>query len=293
MLSSHGQSDLHQQGKHVKKLVPTEISLLFSSDAKNGATNISNNGDRFEVQFQDGLKIPSNAVNVQVSLQESSIWWVIPNITSGVNSEFYITAPRASDDALTAYQISVPTGLYDLSALNDTIQRELENAGAKISPDPVCTLLPDDATSRAEIRVAYANTEIDFTQSDTFRDILGFNSQILTNVAVVPFIHLADNTAAFNTINSFLVHSDLVSRGIRLNNSFNQTLGQVQIDVQPGSQIVSKPFNPPRVSADELAGSIKSTIRFWLTDQTNSGVNTNGETWSARVVISYLRPVWV
>ena len=106
-------------------------------------------------------------------------------------------------------------------------------------------------------------------------------------------IHLADNAAAFNTINSFLIHSDLVSRGIRLNNNYNQTLGQVLIDVSPGSQIVSKPFNPPRVSADELAGTIKSTIRFWLTDQSNAAVDTNSEYWTARIVISFMRPIWI
>lgn len=293
MAFSQYQNSEHKQGKTQRVLVKEQINFLASSDPTNGASNISSGGDQFSVQLQDGIKVPRDAHNVQVSLQESTVWWTIPNITTGVNDKFYITAPRASDDALTAYTITIPQGLYDLSALNDAILRELENDGAKTTPNPVVNLLADDATSKVEIRVNYANIDIDFTQTDTFRDILGFNSQNLTNGATTPFIHLADNTAAFNTINSFLIHSDLVSRGIRLNNNYNQTLGQVLIDVNPGSQIVSKPFNPPQVSADELAGTIKSTIRFWLTDQSNNTVNTAGEYWTARIVISFMRGIWI
>ena len=293
MAFSNYQNSEHKQGKTQRVLVKEQINFLASSDPANGATGISSGGDQFTVQLQDGIRVPKDAHKVQVSLHEATIWNTIPNITTGVNDKFYITAPRASDDALTAYTITIPSGLYDLSALNDAILRELENDGAKTNPNPVVNLLADDATQKVEIRVNYANIDIDFTQTDTFRDILGFNSQNLTNGATTPFIHLADNTAAFNTINSFLIHSDLVSRGIRLNNSYNQTLGQVLIDVSPGSQIVSKPFNPPEVSADELAGSIKSTIRFWLTDQANNTVNTAGEFYTARIVISFMRAIWI
>jgi len=292
-LSYHGESKKFQQGKTHKTLVREEISLLVSSDPSNGATNISANGDSFEINLQDGIKIPRDAHAVQVSMEESTIWWTIPNIITGTNDKFYIDAPRASDSAITSYTVTIPQGLYDLSALNDAIQRELENAGAKTSPDPVVNLLADTATQKVEIRVNYANTDIDFTQADTFRDILGFNSQNLTNGATAPFIHLADNAAAFNTVNSFLIHGDIVQRGVRLNNSYSQILGQVLIDVPPGSQIVSQPRNPPRVSADELAGQIKTRLRFFLTDQSNNSVNTAGEYWTARIVVSYSHPVWI
>jgi len=291
--STHGDSGKFQQGKHVKTLVREEISLLVNSDPATGASNVSSDGSQFTIQLQDGIKIPKDAKNVHVSLQESTVWWTIPNILTGINDTLYITAPRASDSALTVYEIVIPQGLYDLTALNDSIQRELENDGAKTSPDPVINLLSDDATQKVEIRYNYVGVEIDFTQTDTFRDILGYDSQVLGPNATAPLIYLADNVAAFNTINSFLIHSDLVSRGIRINNNYNQTLGQVLIDKPPGSQIVSTPFNPPKVSADELSGAIKSTIRFWLTDQSNGVVNTNGEFWTARLVISYQHAVWV
>ena len=284
-LSVHGESGKFQRGKHVKKLVREEINIIANSDPAAGASQVSSDGSQFQINLQDGLKIPVDAHNVQVSLQEATIWNLVPNINTGINDKFYILCPRATDAALTNYVITVPQGLYDLTALNETVLRELANAGAKIDPSTVINMLADDATQKVELRFNYIGIEVDFTPLDTFRDILGFNSQVVGPNATAPFIYLAPNTAAFNTINSFLIHSDLVSRGIRINSDYAQVLGQVLIDVKPGSQIVSKPFNPPKIAADELAGQIKSTMRFWVTDGVGLPINTNGEAFTARISI--------
>jgi hypothetical protein len=201
----------------------------------------------------------------------------------------YVVAPNVGD-VLTPYVVTVPQGLYDLSGLNQAIQRELENAGAKTDPSPVISLNPDDATQKVELRFNYIGVEVDFTQADTFRDIIGFNSQIVGPFLIAPVNTLAPNTASFNQVNYFLIHSDLTNKGIRFNNSYSQTISQVLIDVAPGSQIVSKPFNPARVNAPELVGSKRTNIRFWLTDDRQRTINTNGEYFTARVSIKYLLP---
>jgi len=267
--------------------IPEEISMIVSSDPINGATNISSDGSYFEVQLQDGLSIPKDALNVNISVEEATIWWSVPNVITGENDKMYITGPDTAD-VITNYVITLPQGLYDLSGINSAIARELEIAGAKIDPDPLITLSPDEATQRVQIRFNYATVSIDFTPNDTFRTILGFNSAVYTPVPNNPV--LAPNVAAFNRVNYFLIHSDLTNKGIRFNNNYNQTIGQVLIDVAPGSQIVSRPFNPARINAQELAGSSRTNLRFWITDDEDRRVNTNNEYWSARVVIHYLRP---
>ena len=123
------------------------------------------------------------------------------------------------------------------------------------------------------------------------REILGFNSAVYGPYINAPVNILADTTAAFNTVNYFLIHSDIVSKGVRFNNTYNQTIAQVLINVAPGSQIVSTPFNPARSDASDLAGSRRSNLRFWLTDDQDRPVNTNNENWSARIVIHYSRPL--
>lgn len=270
--------------------IPQEITMIVSSDPKNGAVNRSPDGAYFEINLEDGLHVPKQALNVNVEVEDSTVWWTVPNIITGQNDLLFITGPNSSD-VITLFPITIPQGLYDLSGLNEAIARELEQAGAKIDPDPLISLSPDEATQRVEIRFGYAGTSIDFTQTQTPREILGFDSLVYSITGGNP--QLAPNTAAFNTINYFLIHSDLTNKGIRINNNYSQTLTRVLIDVPPGSQIVSQPFNPPRINAEELAGTKRTTLRFWLTDDENRRVNTAGEYWSARIVIHYLMPMVV
>jgi len=267
--------------------VPEEISMIVSSDPNNGAVNRSSDGSYFEVQLQDGLKIPKDALNVNISVEEATIWWTVPNIITGENNKVYISGPDKLD-LLQNYVLTIEQGLYDLSGLNASIARELEAQGAKIDPEPLITLSPDEATQKVQLRFNYATVFIDFTQNDTPREILGFDSAVYTPVPTNPI--LAPNVAAFNTVNYFLIHSDLTNKGIRFNNNYNQTIAQVLIDVPPGSQIVSKPFNPAKVNAQELSGATRTNLRFWLTDDNNNRINTNNEYWSARIVIHWLQP---
>jgi hypothetical protein len=267
--------------------VPEEISMIVSSDPNNGASNRSPDGSYFEVQLQDGLKVPKDALNVNISVEEATVWWSVPNIITGQNDKVYITGPDTLD-VVQNYVLTIPQGLYDLAGINEAIARELEADGAKIDPEPLISLSPDEATQKVQLRFNYATVSIDFTQNDTPRDILGFDALVYTPVPDNPL--LAPNVAAFNTVNYFLIHSDLTNKGIRFNNNYNQTIGQVLIDVAPGSQIVSKPFNPARINAPELAGATRTNLRFWLTDDEDRRVDTNSEYWTARIVIHYLKP---
>lgn len=275
-------------------IIPQQISMLVSSNPANGATSISPDGSYFEINLQDGLKIPKQALNVNVSVEESTIWWVVPNINTGENDKLYITGPNNSD-IQTNFVLTIPKGLYDLEGLNSAIIRELENQNAKSDSvlGPLIQLKADEATQKVIIRFNYPSTSVDFTQSNTFRYILGFNSQVYGPYGSVPQNIVAENTANFNLVNYFLIHSDLTNKGIRFNNDYNQTISQVLIDKAPGSQIVSKPFNPAKINVAELKGSIRTNLRFWLTDDQNRRVNTNNEYWSARIVINYLMPTTI
>ena len=270
-------------------MVPEEISLILSSDPSNGAVNKSADGAYFEVQLQDGLQIPKDALNVNLVVEEATVWWTVPNIITGQNDRMYITGPDTLD-VIQNYVVIIPQGLYDLSGINQAILRGLENQGAKIDPDPLITLTPDEPTQKVELRIDYTTVSVDFTQNDTPRDILGFNSQIVGTFPNAPINVLADNIAQFNQVNYFLLHSDLTNKGIRFNNTYNQTISQILIDVAPGSQIVNKPFNPAKINASELAGAKRTNLRVWLTDDQDRRVNTNGEYFTARIVIHYLRP---
>ena len=363
-------------------IVPQEISMIVSSDPNAGAINRDALGSYFEVPLTDGgLEIPKNAQNVSVSVEEATIWWVVPNIITGVNDKMYITGkhkgstetgtelgfnmaevdivqtPTPSAITLTkgtapmptnifkvgdffrydsgplagnsyeiinvagdenilsfiiastpdtlvsgnydfsrvrpanviedTFIITIPKGLYDLGGLNQAILRELENQQAQDDPNPLIVLTADEPTQKVEIRFNYNDVSIDFTQPDTPREILGFNALVYGPYTTTPENVLAPNIAQFNQVNYFLLHSDLVNKGIRFNNNYTQTISQVLIDVPPGSQIVGTPFNPAKTNADELRGVKRTLLRFWITDENNNRIDTNGEYWSARIVIKY------
>jgi hypothetical protein len=368
-------------------MVPQEISMIVSSDPNNGAGNRSADGSYFEIQLQDGLSLPAEALSATLSVEEATVWWTVPNIITGKNDKMYITgtpataettnrtdlgfpvastyemtvvAPNVSNLELrniaggmpigafvvgdifrpdsgvsngflyeilgivadtatsktynvggllegniapntgefsrirnggtTNYIITIPQGLYDLNGISQAILRGLENAGAQIDPNPLISFSPDEPTSRVELRFNYNNVIVDFTPADTPRVILGFDSAVYGPYITAPISILAPNVAAFNQVNYFLIHSDLTNKGIRFNNDYNQTIAQVLIDVPPGSQIVSRPFNPARIPVSELVGAKRNTIRMWLTDDNDNRIFTNNEYWTARIVIRYFKP---
>lgn len=272
--------------------IPQEISLIANSDPDSGAVNVSANGDRFEMNIYPPLIIPNNALNCNVVAEESTIWWTVPNISASIgNNRMYINGTPEAGGLTQQYIITIPDGLYDLGGLSTAVLRELQDAGAKVTPNPLINFTSDEATQRVGIIFNYTDVSIDFTPTDTPREILGFNSQVLGIYPNVPKTVLGDNVASFNTVNSFLIHSDLVAGGIPINGNYSSTISQVLIDVPAGSQIISQPRHPARINAENLTGRQVSRIRFWLTDEAGNPVDTNGEYWSTRIVIHYLKPM--
>jgi hypothetical protein len=276
-------------------MVPEETTLLVSSDPDQGAISRSADGSAFEYQLSPAIQIPKDAVSVNVSVEESTIWWVVPNIITGENDTFYIFGDdNQAIPVPQLFTVVIQQGLYGLSELNNSLQSGLEALGARTldgtEVKPLVTLGSDEATQKVLMRFNYTNVTSDFTQADTPRTILGFDELVYGPFAGAPLNILAPFVAEFNTVNYFLIASDLVQKGIRFNNQYNQVITQVLIDVSPGSQIVSKPFNPAKTDANELAGAKRTLLRFRLTDDKLRPVNTNGEFWTARIVIKWLRP---
>lgn len=273
-------------------MVSEEINIIVSSDVLNGAKNKSSDGSYFEIHLQEAIEIPKEALSVSLSMQTATIWWNIHNVITGVNDKLYITGPNTVD-VVSPFVLTLPSGLYDLNGINQAILRELENAGAKIEPTSLIVLSADESIQKVEVRFNYTTVSIDFTPDDTFRDIIGFNTGIVGPFLDAPFVRLADNVAGFNTTNYFLVHCDLTSTGIRVNDKFTQTIGQVQINTPPGSLINYTPYHVPVISVNELIGSKKNIVRMWLTNDQNLRVNTENENWSAQLVIKYQRPFMI
>ena len=160
------------------------IPLVLSSSVDNGATEKSEDGSTFTINLERPIIIPKEARNCWIEVQSALVWNSVPNILTGINDKFYFTYN------LTPYILTLEKGQYDLEYLNIEIVRQIKSLGL---PNNLILFRGDSATSKVVIEVLDANITIDFTQPDTFREILGFNSQILSS-AIINF-QKGDNTA--------------------------------------------------------------------------------------------------
>lgn len=259
-----------------------EIPIVVSSAEEAGAENKNELGSQFDIRLQDAIIMPEDLVNCTIQVDEATVWWTIPNISINLNNNKFYFQYNLVD-----YVATIPNGLYGVSDLNIAVNREVLDLTGEAG---LFSFEPDNATQKVNITLNVATLQIDFTQVDTFRDLVGFNSELVPALPTTDvYSVLGDNIASFNSISYFLLHSDIVTRGIRTNNTFTQTIAQILIDVPPGSQIVSREFNPPKSEALHLRGQTIDRIRFWLTDQNNNLVDTNQENFGCRMIIKYTR----
>ncbi len=280
-------------------LLEVKQSYLFSSNSANGALNVSPNGSSFDVRLDNPITIPRHAVYANISVPVARIWWTVPNISPELgNNLLYLTTnwqdgvnppPAGSPN----FVITIPKGLYSVPGLQNAISRELVNKGL---PSKLISLSGDDATQK--IIITY-NTDaytarIDFTQANTLRSILGFNSRLspLAAAATDGQSDLSDIPATFNTIDSFLISTNLISNGIPVNSFGSGIISNVSIssEIKVGYQIVYEPMNPLTADCSELIGKSRNFFSFQLTDQNRKLVDTNGEFWYFSMVLTYYVP---
>jgi hypothetical protein len=80
-----------------REWVDEEFELLVSSDVNNGAREVTQEGSKFSIYFDEPLGLPRGAINPTVQCMGASIWWTIPNIVdSGLrqNNLFGFTYTR-------------------------------------------------------------------------------------------------------------------------------------------------------------------------------------------------------
>lgn len=271
--------------------IDEELTIIADSSVSNGARNKSALGSFFEIQLENSLGIPTTARNINIAVNSAQVWYNTPNIITGTNDVIRISGSDTSN-IKTTYDVIIPQGLYDLTSLENSIQDQLQNLGAKYDPSPLISLSADSALQKVVITLNYLDSEVDFTQAQSPRTLLGYDSQLLSTIAA-PLNIIADNVAQLNNIQYYLISSDISRQGIRVNNTFNQVIARIPISAPPGSLLLYQPFKPTIVNSQHLAGSNQSIFHFRLTDQNGVEVDTVGEEWSLEITIRYKIPYHV
>lgn len=188
----------------------------------------------------------------------------IRNITSSFgNNKFYYTGKNGVRRTLT-----FPNGVYEASDINRFIQSSLDQNGDFTLLDTQekvydIQLGINKPTGRFEF-VIKPGASVDFTPADTFRDLLGFNAQLLTQE-----FSQAPNGPNIQPVNELLLHCDIID-ACSINNSKKAdvrsgTYGVYQLHGTANAYICADTTNiryaPVRVT------SSLSSIRWWFTDR--------------------------
>jgi len=210
-------------------LFPRVSSHAFSSNPTSGAKNVHNSGSSFSVALNKPISIPSGAISCTVDVVQANIWFVTPNISAALATTTSISSATTNPGS---YHIVIPDGLYSLDDLNTTLQREFANLGFASN---IIVLTPDGPTSRAIISYTIAGLDVDFTQANTVRTVLGFDSRQSppTPPSAAGESDYGDNPASFNQINSFYyIRSSLTAAdGLPINNTAAGIIAAIPVDV--------------------------------------------------------------
>lgn len=263
------------------QIISRSYNVFLSSLESNGATNLNAYKNQFTVNFGEGINFPKNTINLWVSVPEVTVWYNTPNISADKSNNKLYFEYDAKD-----YEITFDDGLYSVENLNSTLESSLINLSV---PGDLFTFEADKATQKIYIHYLYATTQIDFTQPNSIRGILGFDSRLspLAGLTTGEYYDEADNVAAFNQVNYYLIKSDIVSKGIRVNSNYNKIISKVLIDVSPGSQIVMRKENPEKIYSLELINQYIRSITVALVDQNGNNVDTLGDEFSVSLEFNY------
>ena len=261
------------------QLVPREISLILDSNPSNGAVNRTPDGSTFEVQFQDPLLIPSNAVNPTLDVEESNIWYSQPNVfDAGVEQNNLFE--------FNGVPLFVPAGIYTVSSLQDAMNRAIDLN--PITTGNTISLTFNQSTGLLELLLNLGNTLL-FPIFNSLGPLTGFDTNVLYTNALNP--NISQSVPTFNNINYYLVQCDLVDNGIRFNNLYRNIIEVSLIDVPPRSLIIHRPFNPPTIPLDNLVGHARNRVRVSLLRDDLVPANTQGEYYFLRLSLKWLEPI--
>ena len=267
--------------------IKNSFDVVFSSDPENGAVNISADGSTFQVELENnGLNIPKDAVNCNIEVINSEIWWNTPNITVGTNSNFAYNINAG------ATQIAnIQTGLYSVQQLNYSINASIYS---ETGFSNVFTILPNSATGKIEITFKNSNDSINFGYPQSFNELLGFESKVYTSTGAGS-IKYGPNVAEFSKVSYFLIQSDITNQGLLFNGIYDNIIAKILITAkaQPaaGSQILYQPSIPTLINADNLISDRRRRYQFSLLTNKKERANTNSEYYSVQLRISYYIPV--
>src|SRR5271165_3325824 len=206
----------------------------------------------------------------------------IPNIIDGKNNAFKYSV----DDGDTWKMITIDTGSYELSAINNEIQRKMIAEGDFDSINLLCyiTITANESRGTSIINITNPNYQVAFNSPHSIGSVLGFNATDLLIYGYKESLNKVD----IMHINSILVNINIIS-GSYVKGTSSSVIHSFYPNVGFGYKIIEK-------STSELIWYPVSTtdisrMELTLTDQDGKPINTGGERLTVRICVREVRNI--
>jgi len=244
----------------------------------------------FETTFQQPIEIKEvEGKKWVVSLAHMSTYFQWSNMSAARGNNLMAYSP---DSGFTFIPILFQDGNYSIQAING-ILHDVMIANNHFTVDPITNekifdieLVPNFSTFRLEIKITDAFYQLDIgTNQSRLHELFGFTlAQVATplvfgNNVGGNLVNITDN------VNSLLVRSSIVE-GSYLGTSSSDTLLVFAPQVAPGSSIVIEPASRTFVSVADT--HFIRSIRIFLTDQSGTAVDLNGEKFTVQLVLKQI-----
>ena len=229
--------------------------------------NITNTSN-FTIQF-DALQLDHNN-DYHVALVSYNVPYSWYNISAAQgNNQF-----RYSRDAGVSFRIvTVPDGNYGVEDLNAELQTLIVADGGVANK---VFFFADYNSLRVDLQITDVNYQVDFidANSNNFRTILGFASQVYSGVGLVRAPNRANIT---NDIDSVSINVSIVdTASVLLNNRQSSSLFHItDYSSGPGSYLTGRPSHPIYLPVN-VAGNIHN-INVSIRDQSDRVIDLNAE----------------
>lgn len=229
---------------------------------------ISENSTRIKTRFNPLIQL-DNTKKYEMALVSLETYYSFPNIDSKNNNFRY-----SPDNGATWVNIDIPEGSYEITDINDYIQRIMKGTGHydAIHDQFYISIEPNYNTLKSVVDIG-ANYRVDFTTNNSIRTVLGFNSQILT-----AGYNESEIIVNILSVNSLRVTSDIIGSS-HVNGGTENIIYSFFPNVGPGFKIIQEPLNLIYLP---VTLSTVSQMETKLIDQSGKLINLRGEELSIR-----------
>ena len=251
-----------------------KISTIMEQIARNTRPKssfyilLSKKNAKIRTQFNPLIELDASK-KYEMALFNLETYFSFPNLDATNNHLRY-----SPDSGVTWVDVNVPEGCYEITDINDYLQRIMKENGHYDAENeqPNVSIEPNTNTLKSVLTIA-PNYRVDFSSNNSIRTVLGFNRQVYTEGYIE-----SEQIVNIMNVTSLRVTSDIIGASYT-NGTTANVIYSFFPNVGPGYKIIEVPTNLVYlpITLDKI-----SSMETKLTDQNGKLVNLRGEELSIR-----------